>query len=745
MRRNIRFTQHQKLAISSNPPMIILAGPGSGKTSVLCAKIAHDVNIRKLTAKALLAITFSASGVERILMLLPSLIGEKATDVKVMTIHRLSWQIIRNNPSFFLNAGKQETLRRLPSLTIAGPEDTRYAAAEILAEEERAFFNSPESFVEKADRGREEIWRYANSMREAIQGKDTIWEVVREITRNVEVSEEVRCAIALDERLARKGAFSLSALPTLAALFHLAQPEKAKEAGKHLEGIYYDEFQDTSEIDIAVISPFIQACNGKITIAGDPFQTIYAFRGALGGESFERAENLIEQITGKKPPYFFLPENHRNPDEIIATGVFLLNAAKQEYALTKAHVTLLEQMELELKQRFMKRTSLYEDEKDSIFIFKFASWKEELRWMAQTIRKILSTTNRQLAIAIIAPGKGTAKNEERSLEVEKALLENEISFYTPNRKNPFRNAPITKLLLAMLLIVTNQYDTTEIEEITHQIGKTSLWEDFISNDADLITLSPHEDILHQFTHFLERKHQQDASRLFQEMLTLREEVLQGKVRDASALLEKLMKTPSSSLTNLLRKSLQKTEDDEKGKKQIEEFLNLIERKAENFTAIAFAKWFQDTIRFALADPLSLEGDPAGKVAVIPLRATKGLEYDLVFWPTFNQPMPAKSPIENVFLTFTGITRPRTALILSYNEEDENILRSKRRNNSPTLTPERTIIQKKAPAIADSQAKKIVTFRKLLATILSDAQKGNEEAQDKGKEGNQPPRRISQSL
>lgn len=725
--------------------MIILAGPGSGKTSVLCAKIAHDVNVRGLTAKDLLAITFSASGVERILMLLPSLIGEKAADVKVMTIHRLSWQIIRNNPSFFLNVEKQETVRKLLSLTIASPEDTRRAASEILAEEEKTSFNNPESFVEKADKGREEIWRYANSMKETIQGKDSIWEVIREVTRNVEVSEEIRCAIALDEKLARKGAFSLSALPSLAALFHITQPEKAKEAGKHLEAIYYDEFQDTSEIDIAVIAPFIQACNGKVTIAGDPFQTIYSFRGALGGESFERAESLIEQITGKKPPYFFLPENHRNPDEIIATSVFLLNTAKQEYSLTKAHITLLEQMESELKQRFMKRTSLYEDEKDTIFIFKFASWKEELRWMAQTIRKILSSTNKQLAIAIILPGKGAAGNEERYLEIEKVLIENEISFYTPNRKNLFRNAPITKLLLAMLLIATNQYDTTEIEEITSQIGKTNLWEDFISNDADWTTLSPHEDILHQFTHFLVRKHQQDASRLFQELLTLREEILQGKVKDATTLLEKLMKKPNSLLTDLLRKSLQKTENNEKEKRQIEEFLELVERKAENFTAVAFAKWFRDTIRFALADPLSLQGDSVGKIALLPLRATKGLEYDLIFWPTFNQPMPTKSPIENVFLVFTGITRPRTALILSYNEEDENILRSKRRINSTTLTPERAIIQKKALAIADTQAKKLAAFSKLLTTVLSDTQKGNDETQDKGKEANQPPRKISLSL
>src|SRR3989344_5470128 len=85
----------QKDAVKSiNGPVMVVAGPGTGKTQVLALRIANILQETDTTASEILSLTFTRSGVNEMKDRLEKYIGSEANHVRVSTFHGFALELI---------------------------------------------------------------------------------------------------------------------------------------------------------------------------------------------------------------------------------------------------------------------------------------------------------------------------------------------------------------------------------------------------------------------------------------------------------------------------------------------------------------------------------------------------------------------------------------------------------------------------------------------------------------------------
>jgi DNA helicase-2/ATP-dependent DNA helicase PcrA len=121
-----RLSPAQRQAVlAGDGPLLIVAGPGSGKTTVLAARIAHLILVRGVGPASVLAVTFTRAAAHELRHRLRGIIGELADAVEVTTLHALGFRIVRH---------WSDALEFRPGpLTVYGRADTHRLLAETVA------------------------------------------------------------------------------------------------------------------------------------------------------------------------------------------------------------------------------------------------------------------------------------------------------------------------------------------------------------------------------------------------------------------------------------------------------------------------------------------------------------------------------------------------------------------------------------------------------------------------------------
>ncbi len=109
----------QKEAVDAiEGPVMVIAGPGTGKTQVLTLRIANILLSTDTPPDALLALTFTEAGVFAMKTRLASLIGPTAYSVRIHTFHSFCNALIKDHPSYFKRLVGAESLLPIESITI---------------------------------------------------------------------------------------------------------------------------------------------------------------------------------------------------------------------------------------------------------------------------------------------------------------------------------------------------------------------------------------------------------------------------------------------------------------------------------------------------------------------------------------------------------------------------------------------------------------------------------------------------
>ena len=221
-------------------PLMVIAGPGSGKTRMLTHRIAHLVTERGVAASACLAITFTRRATEELRARLAALLPGAARDCAVHSFHSLGLAMLRAHGA---------ALGLAPGFRIAGEAERKalLAAALHVSESRAARLLHAVSVLKRTGAtGKGEEREALDAL--AGLGRQQAW---------VDFDDLVALAVALLERDAG-----------------VAARWRARFAH-----ILADEFQDIDEGQYRLLR-LLAGANGNLCAIGDPDQAIYGFRGA---------------------------------------------------------------------------------------------------------------------------------------------------------------------------------------------------------------------------------------------------------------------------------------------------------------------------------------------------------------------------------------------------------------------------------------------------------------------------------
>ncbi len=275
-------------------PLLVLAGAGSGKTSVITEKIAYLVNTCGIRASHIAAVTFTNKAAremkDRVGRLLQAGKGEGLT---VSTFHQLGLKIIR---------AERKQLGLKNGFSIFDAEDSRNLIRDLLIQEHGA----------------------EGDQAGVIQQRISNWKNDRLLPEQALAAAgspaDLLCAQAYlryQRALAAYNALDFDDLILKPTVLYEHQPDILEKWQNQLHYLLVDEYQDTNSSQYLLVRQLV-GLRGGLTVVGDDDQSIYAWRGA-------RPENLAllqEDFPGLR--LVKLEQNYRSTSRILKAANTLI-------------------------------------------------------------------------------------------------------------------------------------------------------------------------------------------------------------------------------------------------------------------------------------------------------------------------------------------------------------------------------------------------------------------------------------
>lgn len=105
------LNEAQKLAVTTiDGPVLVIAGPGTGKTQLLTTRIAHILSTTDTLPENILCLTFTESAAQNMRQRLSSMIGQAAYNITISTYHAFGSDLIRRFPDHFADMGELQPI-----------------------------------------------------------------------------------------------------------------------------------------------------------------------------------------------------------------------------------------------------------------------------------------------------------------------------------------------------------------------------------------------------------------------------------------------------------------------------------------------------------------------------------------------------------------------------------------------------------------------------------------------------------
>ncbi|MEK7642305.1 MAG: ATP-dependent DNA helicase [Patescibacteria group bacterium] len=347
-----RLNKEQKEAVDTiEGPVMVVAGPGTGKTTILALRIANILLQTDTPASGILALTFSEAGAKAMRLKLRTIIGTRADEVRIHTFHGFASSIIREFEDHFphLARSKQMTEVEAESLMRTILKERKFAPLRPLGEPEfyiQKILNTMSTCRQEAwtpemveSFAKEEIERIKNdeasiSTRGTSKGK-----LKAESLKRIEKCERTiifaRVYKKYEEDKVGKRKIDFDDL-----IFELLQTMRKDELLLQLlqEKFLYilvDEHQDTNgsqNLIVKIISDFFE--NPNLFVVGDEKQAIYRFQGA-SIENFLQFQNKWSSMK-----VINLTQNYRSHQKILDASFSMIERNYTEDELAKLRAPL---------------------------------------------------------------------------------------------------------------------------------------------------------------------------------------------------------------------------------------------------------------------------------------------------------------------------------------------------------------------------------------------------------------------
>src|SRR6185312_3367675 len=111
--RSTLNTEQQQAVDTLDGPLLVIAGPGTGKTELLGARVANILEQTDTPPQNILCLTFTESGAANMRERLTRFIGPAAYDVAISTYHAFGGDLIRRYPEYFTETRLQNPVDEL--------------------------------------------------------------------------------------------------------------------------------------------------------------------------------------------------------------------------------------------------------------------------------------------------------------------------------------------------------------------------------------------------------------------------------------------------------------------------------------------------------------------------------------------------------------------------------------------------------------------------------------------------------
>ena len=290
-------------------PVMVIAGPGSGKTRVLTYRIAHLIN-SGVPPWQILALTFTNKAAREMKERIEKVVGSGANRIWAGTFHSLFARILR------VEAHK---IGYPNDFTIYDTDDSKSVIAEIIKSmnlDKKVYNNGAvRSRISAAKSNL--ITPKAYVANEELMALDRMNR--RPLIHQIYEKYTAKCM--------RAGAMDFDDL--LLQMFRLLyqNPDGVREKyQKQFQYVMVDEFQDTNYLQYEIVKLFTEyeGSNNNVCIVGDDAQSIYSFRGATI-ENILQFENDFPNVQT-----FKLEQNYRSTQFIVEAANEVINYNKNQ-------------------------------------------------------------------------------------------------------------------------------------------------------------------------------------------------------------------------------------------------------------------------------------------------------------------------------------------------------------------------------------------------------------------------------
>jgi DNA helicase-2/ATP-dependent DNA helicase PcrA len=322
-----RLNVQQKQAVKAiEGPVLVLAGPGTGKTQVLTLRIAEILNSTQMNPYNILCLTFTQAAANEMRERLNKLIGVSAYDVTITTFHGFTNSIIQDF-SFKFGSTTDEEGSEIGFQNLQPLDDLGrlQIISRLLTQGNWQFikpFKQPLYYLKEIAKSIGDIKRERISPPQLVKYcQDKIGELEEEnkksdkslLSKLQRTRELVTLFLQYQKELVKNDLYDFEDMINWVIDKFEADPELALIYQEKYQYILVDEFQDTNSSQLALIKNLTSFYKSKanIFVVGDPNQSIYRFQGA----STANIESFKDQYP--QAQIIDLIENYRSGQSIL--------------------------------------------------------------------------------------------------------------------------------------------------------------------------------------------------------------------------------------------------------------------------------------------------------------------------------------------------------------------------------------------------------------------------------------------
>ena len=415
----LNSAQHQAV-MTTQGPLLVLAGAGSGKTRVLTFRIAHMIADEGVRPWQILAITFTNKAAAEMRERLEALLPNNIRGMWVCTFHAMCVRLLREDG---------ERLGYGPNFAIYDDDDSKRLVKTILSDLDIDVRQFPLNSIRSKISAAKNALLYPDDVE--AQAASPMDHVVARVYRALQIRLDKANAMDFDDLLVK--AFELlSKYPDVLAKYQ-----------ERFRYINVDEYQDTNGVQYA-ITKLLASKYRNLMVVGDDDQSIYSWRGADIKNILAFEKDYEEAVAVK------LEQNYRSTGHILAAA----NAVV-------AHNS----------HRKPKRLFTDEGDGEKIQVYQASDERDEGAWIGSEIEKLHDKGTSYDNIAVFY------RTNAQSRILEDMLLRAGVPYKIVGGTRFFDRAEIRDVMAYLKVVVNPDDDMAALRVINtprRGIGATSI-------------------------------------------------------------------------------------------------------------------------------------------------------------------------------------------------------------------------------------------------------------------------------